>query len=289
MAESQCPLCSGTGWRLVERVDSNEKLDGMAQRKRAAASTSSGSPKLTWAVPCDCTGTKRATRALIRARIPPRYQNCDFENFDTDFWEGGAEAAAWDRSLAQAKLVVQGFAQNYPAGGETGLLLMGPCGVGKTHLAVAALRQLMQRGHDVLFYDYRDLLKELQASYHPDSQISHDGILGSVLRSEVLLLDDVGVGKPSDWVLEMVGHILNKRYNEARVTLLTTSYSDRADQSREPTQLPSGQFIAPQVKETLSSRIGERVRSRLYEMCRTIEIESADYRREIRHAGRIRS
>jgi len=289
MAESQCPLCGGTGWRLVERVDSNEKPDGMPQRKRAAAATSSGSAKLTWAVPCDCTSTRRATRALTRTRIPSRYQNCDFENFDTDFWEGGAEAAAWDRSLAQAKLVVQGFAQNYPAGGETGLLLMGPCGVGKTHLAVAALRQLMQRGHDVLFYDYRDLLKELQASYHPDSQISHDGILGSVLRSEVLLLDDVGVGKPSDWVLEMVGHILNKRYNEARVTLLTTSYSDRAEQSREPTQLPSGQFIAPQVKETLSSRIGERVRSRLYEMCRTIEIESADYRREIRHAGRIRS
>ncbi len=289
MAKPECPLCAGTGWRLVERLDQSERTEGIDQRKKAAPVTSSGAPKLSWAVPCDCTAPNRMTRALARARIPPRYQNCDFENFDTDFWEGGAEAAAWDRSLAQAKLVVQGFAQNYPAGSETGLLLMGPCGVGKTHLAVAALRHLMQRGHDVLFYDYRDLLKELQASYHPDSQISHNGILGSVLRSEVLLLDDVGVGKPSDWVLEMVGHILNKRYNDARVTLLTTSYLDRAEQSREPGQLPSGQFVPPQTKETLSSRIGERVRSRLYEMCRTIEIESADYRREIRHAGRIRS
>jgi DNA replication protein DnaC len=291
MAKPECPLCGGTGWRLVDRPDQNERTDGIDQRKKSAPSSasSSGAPKLTWAVPCDCTGPNRATRALARARIPPRYQNCDFDNFDTDLWEGRAEAAAWDRSLTQAKVVVQGFAQNYPAGSETGLLLMGPCGVGKTHLAVAALRQLMQRGHDVLFYDYRDLLKELQASYHPDSQINQNGILGSVLRSEVLLLDDVGVGKPSDWVLEMVGHILNKRYNEARVTLLTTSYLDRAEQPREPAQLPSGQFIVPQGKETLSSRIGERVRSRLYEMCRTIEIESADYRREIRRADRIRS
>src|SRR5260370_38402712 len=113
----------------------------------------------------------------------------------------------------------------------------------------------MQRGHGVLFYDYRDLLKELQASYHPDSQISHNGILGSVLRSEVLLLDDVGVGKPSHWVLGMVGHILNKRYNDARVTLLTTRYLDRAEQSRGPGQLPSGQFVQRQPQESLSTRI----------------------------------
>ena len=228
-------------------------------------------------------------RAMARARIPRRFQHCDFDNFDTDVWGSGPEEAVWDRSLAQAKLVVQAFARNYPAAGETGILLVGPCGVGKTHLAVAALRELMLRGHEVVFYDYRDLLKELQASYHPDHPVSHNGILGSVLRAEVLLLDDAGVGKPSEWVIEMVGHILNKRYNDTRVTLLTTSYSDRVEPIQEPVRLPSGQFLSPAIKETLSDRIGARVRSRLYEMCRTIEINSDDYRRAIRQARHIRS
>ena len=66
-----------------------------------------------------------------------------------------ANPAAWNRSLAQAKLVVEAFARDYPAGTETGLLLMGPCGAGKTHLAVAALRQIVLRGHTGLFYDSR--------------------------------------------------------------------------------------------------------------------------------------
>src|SRR5437588_11354982 len=114
MAKSECPCCGGTGWRLVERADQKERTEAIDQRKPAAPRTSSGPPKLTWAVPCDCTGPNRASRALSRARIPPRYQNCDFDNFDTDLWEGRAEASAWDRSLAQAKLVVQGFAQNFP-------------------------------------------------------------------------------------------------------------------------------------------------------------------------------
>jgi DNA replication protein DnaC len=277
MARRDCPLCGGTGWRLVDRIETDPKA--------TAAGT-----KPVWAVPCECTGSNRATHVTARARIPRRFQHCDFENFDTDVWGAGPEEVSWDRSLTDAKFLVQAFARNYPADTDAGLLLMGPCGVGKTHLAVAALRQLMLRGHDVLFYDYRDLLKELQASYHPDSPINHNGILGAVLRAEVLLLDDIGVGKPSEWVLEMVGHILNKRYNDTRVTLLTTSYPDRPEQqTHETARLPSGQFIAAPLKETLSDRIGVRVRSRLYEMCRTIEINSDDYRRAIRKARHISS
>jgi DNA replication protein DnaC len=274
---------------VVERVDANEKAERVVQRKDATLGASTAPPKLTWAVPCDCSEANRATRSLARARIPRRYEHCDFENFDTDVWEGGPEAAAWDRSLAQARLVVQAFAQNYPAAGETGLLLMGPCGVGKTHLAVAALRALMNRGHEARFYDYRELLKELQASYDPDHPISEMGVLGPVLKTEVLLIDDIGASKPSPWALDTVGHILNKRYNENRVTLLTTNYLDAADGEPGVSRMPSGQKISAAREETLIDRLGQRVRSRLYEMCRTVEIFSPDYRREIRHAGRIRS
>src|SRR5437879_9777938 len=118
---------------------------------------------------------------------------------------------------------------------------MGPCGVGKTHLAVAVLKQLVLRGHDVLFYDYRELLKEIQASYNPVSQTTEMGVLEPVLTVELLLLDDLGASKPSAWALETVGHILNTRYNDKRITLLTTNYLDSPAAPPETVQLPPSQ------------------------------------------------
>jgi DNA replication protein DnaC len=289
MAQPDCPFCGGTGWRLVERVAADEPAERVVARKDAVPGASSAAPKVTWAVPCECTGSDRRSRALARARIPRRYEHCDFENFDTDFWDGRPEAQGWNRSLTQAKLVVEGFARNYPAGGETGLLLTGPCGVGKTHLAVAALRHLMLRGHGARFYDYRELLKELQASYDPDRPVSEMSVLEPVLEVEVLLLDDLGASKPSAWALDTIGHILNKRYNEKRVTLLTTNYLDAPEGSSPTARMPSGQAIPAQREESLGDRVGQRVRSRLYEMCRTVEMISADFRLEIRraHHGRF--
>jgi DNA replication protein DnaC len=289
MARPDCPLCSGTGWRLVERVDASEPAERVIERKNARPGVSLDAPKLTWAVPCDCTGSNRAQQALVRARIPKRYEHCDFENFDTDPYLEGPEGSAWNGSLAQARVVVEAFARNYPAGGETGLLLMGPCGVGKTHLAVATLRQLMQRGHEARFCDYRELLKEIQASYDPDHPVSELGVLEPVFETEVVLIDDLGASKPSPWALETIGHILNKRYNERRVTLLTTNYLDAAESAPTPIRMPSGQAVAPAREDSLTERLGQRVRSRLYEMCRTVEIAAPDYRREIRQAGRVRS
>jgi len=229
---------------------------------------------------------------MARSRIPTRYEHCDFDNFDTDIYDTGSESPAWNQSLEQAKLVTQAFARDYPTGSETGILLMGPCGAGKTHLGVAALRQIVLRGHNGLFYDYRELLKEIQGSYNPESQSSELGVLEPVLTADVLLLDDLGASKPSAWALETVGHILNARYNERRVTLLTTNYLDSGPSptpmARGP-RLPSGQAVSVAREESLTDRLGMRIRSRLYEMCRTIELFAPDYRREVRQAGRVRS
>jgi DNA replication protein DnaC len=256
--------------------------------------SSSGEPKMVWAVPCNCTEGDRSERVFIRARIPERYRDCDFDSFRTDLYDRGS-ASKWTDSIKQAKLLVERFAEEYmPAGAQTGLeqglLLMGPCGVGKTHLAFVALKRIVSRGHSGVFYDYRELLKKIQDSYNPESESTEMSVLDPVLKVDVLLLDDIGAGKSSDWVRETVGHILNSRYNERRATIMTTNYLDKemADRLREQPRIvfPSGDAARPAEQDTLSDRIGVRIRSRLYEMCRTIEIEAPDYRREFQNMSR---
>jgi DNA replication protein DnaC len=144
------------------------------------------------------------------------------------------------------------------------------------------------RGHTGLFYDYRELLKEIQDSYNPERQATEMSVLEPVLKTDFLVLDDVGSSKPSPWALETVGHVLNTRYNEKRVTLLTTNFLDpevsaHSEGPAAPPRIAGIRAVAPE--DSLTERVGRRIRSRLYEMCRTIEISAPDYRKEIRHAG----
>lgn len=279
---------------MVER--NAEGAQALASAETARPGTAAGEPKMVWAVPCDCTAGNKAERVLAQARVPDRYRHCDFENFETDNEIENAsreELAAWNRSLTQAKLVVERFAEEFSPVPEMqsdqGLLLMGPCGAGKTHLAVAALKEIVQRGPSGLFYDYRELLKEIQDSYNAESQSTEMGVLDPVLKAEILVLDDVGSSKPSLWALETVGHILNTRYNEKRVTILTTNFLD-ADAAIAPA--PAARVAgmrSPTIEDSLTDRVGKRIRSRLYEMCRTIEISAPDYRKEIRNISRFRA
>jgi DNA replication protein DnaC len=315
MARPDCPKCGGTGWKIIEGdrelSPAVARVPELAARQAAAAGAgvisidavrpgaSSGQPRV--AVLCDCVESERTARGLGRARIPARYEHCDFESFETGVYEGGREASAFNRNLTQAKVVAEGFARDYPLTMDAGLLFVGPCGVGKTHLAVAVAKQLVARGHDALFYDYRELLKEIQGSYNAMNQATEAGVLEPVLSVEVLLLDDLGAGKPSAWVLETIGHILTTRYNEKRVTLLTTNFLDTAANSTQdaqgfpstsaPPADPGDLFAArraPLREDSLTDRIGMRIRSRLYEMCRTVEVHAPDFRKEIRKADRMR-
>ena len=265
MAARNCPHCQGTGWKLVPR------RDGLAGKVAMA---------------CDCGAEQRAAQVFQRARIPKRYEHCDFDSFVTDLADGKTWTAQHVQSLQQAKLQAEGFARNYPGGSEAGLLLMGPSGIGKTHLAVAALRELLHRGHSGLFCDYRELLKEIQASYNAESQTTEMSVLEPVRVAQILVLDDLGASKPSAWVLDTIGLVLNARYNARLTTLVTTNYLDTAKSEGKPTRTPQGQTMREVREDTLAERIGERMRSRLFEMCRTIEVSSTDFRREVRQSSR---
>jgi DNA replication protein DnaC len=291
MARADCPTCQGSGWKVVERTEK-----GAEPISADPTWEGTGQPKMVWAVPCDCTAGDRTDRLLGKARIPERYRHCDFDNYETDNEIENVpreQVSAWSRSLAQAKLVVRRFAQEFSPvreiESEHGLLLMGPCGVGKTHLAVSALKEIVLRGHRGLFYDYRELLKAIQDSYNPESQSTEMSVLEPVLETELLVLDDVGSSKPSLWALETVGHILNTRYNEKRVTLLTTNFldGDAAEGATSPGRVAPTRSAV--LDDSLTDRVGKRIRSRLYEMCRTVEIFAPDYRKEIRNVSRFRT
>lgn len=155
------------------------------------------------------------------------------------------------------------LAMEYPSF-DDGLLITGPVGVGKTHLAVSTLKGLTERGFNCLFYEFGSLLKEIQDSYNPNTKTSELDVLRPVLESDVLVLDELGSSKPTDWVRDTMAHIINSRYNDRRLTVFTTNYPDERPNDRE---------------ETLEDRIGVRLRSRLFEMCRTVKIKGEDYRR----------
>jgi len=224
---------------------------------------------------CDCRFEQRITALLQRAAIPLRYQHCSFESYEPRFT--GADA-----SLGAAHFTARSFVDGYPVTTEGhGLLLTGSIGVGKTHLAVGILQSLItEKGVRGLFVDYRELLKEIQHSYNPQVFTTELDILRPVFEAEVLVLDELGASKPTEWVWDTVAHILNTRYNDKRTTIITTNYPDQAPGGSAPVTAAQRAMR----EETLGDRIGERMRSRLAEMCVVIEMRGADFRQRARRA-----
>lgn len=201
---------------------------------------------------CSCRKQRSREDQFLSVRLPRRYDGFHFHNYK-------AQTPSQDAAFKLAA----SLAMEFPAV-DRGLLLMGNVGVGKTHLAVSILKGLTERGFSCLFYEFGSLLKEIQDSYNPNTFASELSVLSPVLNSDVLVLDELGASKPTDWVRDTMAHIINTRYNDKKLTIFTTNYLDSRPNERE---------------ETLEDRIGSRLRSRLFEMCRTVVIDGRDYRR----------
>lgn len=244
MAERVCPECQGTGWVL-------EESQGRAVAKR-----------------CRCYKEQKSQVLVEQARIPRRYKNCTFENFEIH-----------NTSHRHALKISKQFVKNYPAQ-EVGLLFIGPCGVGKTHLAVAIIQELIKKKNvPCYFCDFRELIRNIQSTYTPDSSLSESDVIAPIFQKEVLVLDELGAKRTTAWVEETIFYIVNNRYNNKKLTIFTSNYLDREEE--EDTR----DSFYKKGEDSLVDRIGVRLRSRLYEMCKVVEMEGEDYRKKIKQAG----
>jgi DNA replication protein DnaC len=158
-----CSLCFGTGMEVVV---------GKGARR------------------CICSTHDAQTKLLQAACIPRRYSDCSLSNY---------HPASSNGSQLRAFNYAYRLVHEYPAI-DRGLLLMGPCGVGKTHLAASIIRGLVEKGVPCLFYEFGALLKNIQESYDAPAQTSEMKVLAPVFEAEALVLDELGAPKPTDWV-----------------------------------------------------------------------------------------
>ena len=231
----ECEICHGSRWKSVT-------VDGVERLTR-----------------CDCWRGDLVERLLKDARVPARYARCELTTFEHDM---DTQREAFRRATR--------FVEAFPAV-DKGLLLYGPHGVGKTHLAAGILKEVIRtKGARGFFFETRELLRLVRETFNRGNDETEMDVLAPVLDADLLVLDDLGAEKTSEWVQETLGLVVNTRYNARLATIFTSNLVDSPDNTD-----PQG-FIF---------QLGARTRSRLVEMCDWVEIRGADVREVGPHAS----
>ncbi len=235
-----CPSCRDSGWILSQ----SEPIETV--------------------VPCpDCRKTRTTNRLLKDAGIPPRYYD---RGLDAYFAHGRSQ----EEALKRAVEYVEAF-PDVPRG----LLFVGLPGVGKTHLSVAILKKLiLDKNVAGKFIDETEFLRRLQYSYGPDSAETEREVLLPLMKVDLLVWDDLGTGRPTEWAMETIRTLLNHRYTFQKQTIFTTNWPLRL-QPAKPGQT---------TEQTLAERIGTRLLSRIMEMAEIVQVAGDDFRKEVHKA-----
>ena len=248
MSDTVCERCGGTGYTIVER-------DGISAAAR-----------------CPCFYDKLAEQRVPRSGIPDKFANAGFDNFRLPDPQRNPVAS---RAMVPIFMEIKRYAREYsPALKKTGLLITGAPGIGKTHLAVAAFKEILRKGFDGRYFDFQSLLDRIQAGWNPTAGTAEKEAYQTALDTPVLLLDDLGARRSIDWVEDTITAIITHRCNFNKTLIATSNLS--LEPRMGTTSSPSG---AARYERSLSEVIGRRSASRLYEMCRIVEMpELPDFR-----------
>ena len=221
---------------------------------------------------CVCAGLVRRLKKVGDAGIPSKFLTSHFGTYQ-----------GIDGSQKLALRIAQDFVTEFGTSPQ-GLMFMGRPGLGKTHLAVSIIKALiLEQGADCKFVDFFQLLSDIRYGYSQD--LSEQAIINPYVAAPVLVIDELAKGRNTEWELTMLDQIISSRYNAAdKITLFTTNYPDQPPNSKKDGRgdthkdFGRGALVA---EETLQEKVGERIYSRLVEMCRFVPLEGMDYRQEM--------